>query len=235
MAYLKLLPIETIAKEALCWALARTLGLPVPLAFYVFVHPGDVEEFPKNAEKMPGNPENLAFGLEEAGILQDRVENRRAVESRIGIWKHALACGIFDEWIINSDRIPNNLLFAGESNFILIDHDDALPSYASFENHSTSDVLRKLSENKTQFEQHVLRRDAEQFLEEIRNIDFQQILQMILHENVPEINQNLFSKHIEFLRRRARILPRIVSEGLRSQQVGFLLDNEIGEEMERYK
>lgn len=234
-AYLKFMPIETIAKEALCWALARTLGLPVLQAYYVALHPGDIEDFSENPGNFPGNSKNLAFGLEEADISLNRVENRRVVEARIGAWKHALACGIFDEWIVNSDRIPHNLLFAGENNFILIDHDDALPAYASAEIHSTSDILRKLSEGTNEFEQHALLRDADQLLKEIRNIDFQQILKMVLHENVPEIDHTIFSQHIEFLRQRARVLPDIVSQGVRSEQIGFMLDDEIREEKERYR
>lgn len=233
-AYLKLLPKETIAKEALCWALARTLGLSVSQAHYVTVHSGDVEGLAENAQRTTGNTENLAFGLEHAGMSFGRIDNRRAVESRLENWPHALDCGVFDDWIVNGDRIPNNLLFAGENSFVLIDHDHALPSYASVDFQSTSDVLRSLSEGKTEFERRSLYRDAGPFLEGILNIDFEQILGMVLHENVPEISRNLFSEHIEFLRRRARVLPRIVANRLCGPQMRLKLDDEIGEEKERY-
>ena len=234
-AYLKLLPTEEIAKEALCWALARTLGLPIPQAFYVVLYRGDVEGFPDIAERLPGNPEVLAFGLEEAGILHDRIENRRAVESRLDSWDQALACGVFDEWIVNGDRIPNNLLFAGRNNFVLIDHDDALPSYASTNTHSISNVLKKLSEGKTEFVRYSLLRDAEEFLNDIQHVDFQKILQAVLHENVLDIDRSFFSKHIEFLRQRSKILPKIVSMGLLSRLTGLMLDDGIEEEKERYR
>lgn len=232
---MKLLPLETIAKEALCWALARALGLPVAQAYYVFVHPEYVEGFTEDTKRLPGNPENLAFGVEEVGMMSNRIENRRAVEKRIENWDQALACGVFDEWIFNRDRIPNNLLFAGKNSFVLIDHDDALSPFASVDTHSGSEVLRKLSEGKSEFERYALQREAEKILEDIRNVDWKQILQMVLHENVAEIEPTMFKKHIEFLRQRAEVLPGLVHLSLLTQQVGLMLDDEIGEEKEFYR
>lgn len=42
MAYLKLLKLEDIAREALCAVLARVVGLPIKQAFYVYVDPAIV-------------------------------------------------------------------------------------------------------------------------------------------------------------------------------------------------
>ncbi len=59
---------------------------------------------------------------------------------------------------------------------------------------------------------------------------------MVLHENVPEINRDLFLNHIAFLRRRARVLPAIVANCLLGSQLGFKLGagENIGEIMGEY-
>ena len=165
MAYLKLLLKEYIAKETLCWAMARILGLPVSQAHYVIVHSEDLEEPARSAGRIDGNSMNMAFGIEEASLSINRIDNRRAVERYLTNWKHALACGIFDDWIVNHDRIPDNLLYAGKNCFIMIDHDDALPSDASFDTHSISRVLKLLSLGKNELELHSLSRDTRPILE----------------------------------------------------------------------
>ena len=223
-AYLKLLPRDFIVKEALCWALARTLRLPVSQAYYVDVEPRFLKGIAGIEEMLTCNTQYL-FGLEEAGLLQTPVENRRAVERSLPKWQKALDCGVFDDWIVNGDRIPNNLLFAGANKFILIDHDNALPPYASIDTNSTSEVLKKLSEGKNKLQLDSLLRNAEQIFEKISNVDFEQILGMVLHPKVPEISKSLFLEHIGFLQKRAKVLPKIVAESLQGSQFWFKLDD----------
>lgn len=226
--YLKFLDLEGIVREALCWALARYLRLPMPQAYYVSANPNDLPG------TKSGNPHNLAFGLEETGLPLQRIENRRAVEDRLENWKFALQCGVFDEWIANRDRIPNNLLFFGRNEFVLIDHDDALPAHVSIESHSNSEILRRLGENMTESKRQDLRQQAGYFFKRIQRLDWERIRLMVAHENVPEIKQDMFSRHIEFLQQRASLLPIIVSLSLGIRQVGLDLDNEIREKKEGY-
>lgn len=47
-----------------------------------------------------------------------------ASNCRVGHLRKAIA---FDSWIANSDRTPANLLFRGTSDFLLIDHGEAIP------------------------------------------------------------------------------------------------------------
>lgn len=226
--YLKLLDLAGIAKEALCWALARNLGLPMPQAYFVFANPDDLPE------TKSGNSHNLAFGLEGTGIYTNRISNRRTVESQLEEWHLALECGIFDEWIVNRDRIPNNLLFSGKNNFYLIDHDEALQAYASVESYSQSQILRQLGENRTESERQAKLERAAYFLRRIQKLDWERINLMVDHENVPEIQPDMFSRHIEFLQQRASVLPAIVSSSLGIKQMRLNLTEEVREKEERY-
>ena len=226
--YIKLLDLNGIVKEALCWALARYLGLPIPQAYFVSANPDDLPG------TKPGNSENLAFGLETTGILTRRIENRSAVQNLLENWKFVLQCGVFDEWIVNGDRIPNNLLFIGKDDFVLIDHDEALQSYVSVESHSQSEILRRLGKDRTESGRRALVDQAGFFLRRIQSLDWGRIQQMVVHANVSEIQLNMFSTHIEFLQQRASALPEIVPLSLGIKQMRLDLTGEIREKKEEY-
>lgn len=118
-AFIKLLRIEDIAREAICAVLARKLFLPMLQPYYVSVDPATL------GGHVPRNPINVAFGLEADGLPNFRIASFQ-LEEELSNWQEALRLAAFDEWIFNRDRVPNNLIFAGDGNFWLIDHDDAL-------------------------------------------------------------------------------------------------------------
>jgi len=145
-----------------------------------------------------------------------------------------LECGVFDEWIINRDRIPNNLLYSSSEEFLLIDHDEALPAYAFSDSHSVSGILEALGARITHAERQALYKRSEFFIKRISKIDWEKIIPMVVVENVPEIRQDFFLKHFELLKRRSEILSAIVSTGLGISQVELLSGNEISEKKEKH-
>ncbi len=218
--YLKLLDVQGIAKESLCWALSRCLGLPIPQAYYVYANPNDLSEL------SPRNKFCLAFGTEEMEFSRDRIENRKVIESKLFEWEFSLQCGVFDEWIVNGDRIPNNLLYSSHGKFTLIDHDEVLPTHASVDSHSISEVLKRLSQNSTESAKHNLFERTKLFVLRIQRIDWERIRQMIIVENVPEVQWDMFMGHKNFLMQRAKILPEVLHLSLGISQTELLIGDD---------
>lgn len=103
--------------EVLCALLARRLGLAVPEPMLVFIPEG------------VGGP---AYGFGSAAVGHPNVMtwmrnlDQGSVLSRLRRWKNLVQSACFDEWIANCDRHQGNLLFDGDDQFWLIDHDLAL-------------------------------------------------------------------------------------------------------------
>ena len=217
-AYIKLLGIEDIAREAICAVLARKLHLPMLQPYYVQVDPTILSGVRGVG---PKNPSNLAFGLEEELVPYRRVVNQ-LLDEELQLWPDALRVAAFDEWVFNRDRIPSNLLFAGDHQFWLIDHDDALPNYASPECSSSSQLLQLLRKNKPQLALFRMHRSLRKRIEEYRSIDWNEILHLLNpHELTGSVS--IYGRYIGFLRQRIGHLDSIFSQdlGIRQQELGF--------------
>jgi hypothetical protein len=217
--FLKLLKIEDIAREALCAVLARVVALPIRQAFYVHVDPVDVPG------QRSGNPHRLAFGLEQEHYLTFRIANDQTHDA-IRRWDDALACGVFDQWIFNEDRLPNNLLRASNNVFWLIDHDEALPSYARADQVCNSQILQVLREGKTELDLHRLRRKALHVIERFRKVNWTDLTHYVLSTDVAMTDiRSHIEKHIEFLRRRIEHMPDILTHSLKIRQLDMRLES----------
>lgn len=219
MAFLKLLKIEDIAREALCAVLARLAGLPIAQAFYVDVDPTYVPGH------RSGNMYNLAFGLEQDYFPAFRIANDQ-INEKIRNWPDALACGVFDEWIFNGDRLPKNLLFASDGVYWMIDHDEALPNSARVDDVCYSQILQVFREGKNQLELHRLRRDALNVVERFKKIDWSCVLALLLPPELATTNiASHVEKHISFLKQRIGYMPDILTSSLNIKQLGLKLDD----------
>lgn len=221
LAYLKLLKIEDIAREALCAVLARMVGLPIAQAFYVHVDPALVPGH------FAGNIENLAFGLERDQYPAFRIANDQIYEE-IRRWPDALACGVFDEWVFNGDRLPKNLLFASNGVYWMIDHDEALPNSAHVDDVCNAQILQVLREGKTELDLHRLRREALNVVERFKNINWGEVTRLVLPPDVTMSGmESHIEKHIKFLRQRIEHMPDILTRSLKIKQLDLKLDGHI--------
>lgn len=219
LAFLKLLKLEDIAREVLCAVLARMVGLPVAQAFYVQVDPSIVPGH------RVGNHLKLAFGLEREHHVTFRIAND-AVHDAIRRWPEALACGVFDEWIFNDDRLPNNLLFARDGVYWMIDHDEALPNSAQPGEACNSRILPLLSDGETEFDLHKLRRDALAVVERFKGIDWNEVRQFVLIADVATTGLGgYYERHIDFLQKRIEYMPDILTQSLGIRQLNMKLDS----------
>jgi hypothetical protein len=173
LAYLKLLKIEDIAREALCAVLARVVALPIAQAFYVYVDPVYVPGH------LSGNIHKLAFGLEQDHFPAFRIADDQ-IHDEIRRWDEALVCAVFDQWIFNEDRLPKNLMRASNKVFWLIDHDEALPNSAHADDVCNSQILQVLGEGKTELELHRLKREVLYVVDRFKNINWRDVAQFVL-------------------------------------------------------
>lgn len=226
-AYVKLLNVEGVAREAICAVLARKLHLPILQPYYVNVDPDIVEDH------QSGNIHNIAFGLEADAAPAFRILNRLTSDEVSG-WREVLRLAVFDEWVYNGDRLPNNLLFTGKGRFLLIDHDEALPNYASPTTCSNAQLLQLLAQNKSEFELYEIRRRAMEYVEQYLSIDWGEMYDLLLPENLPGSTQ-LFKKHITFLTVRSKNMRDIINQslGIRQREIHFAVPDKTTREEEK--
>ena len=212
-AYVKLISIDDIAREAICAVLARKLQLPMLQPYYVQVDPAVIGDY------RVGNIYNIAFGLEADEAPTFRVMHN-LTEEEISGWEDVLRVAVFDEWIFNRDRIPNNLIFLGEGRFRLIDHDEALPNYVSPAAFSNAQLLQHLARNKSEIELYQIRRKAIGCIEEYQSINWDEIYKLLLPDILPG-GAPIFNKYIEFLRVRSKNMHAIITQslGLKQQEL----------------
>ena len=216
-AYLKLLKIEDIAREALCATLARLLSLPIAQAFYVSVDPSYVGGY-------IGNGQNIAFGLGNDRDTPTFAIRNANPDNLVHNWKEPdlTNCAVFDEWIFNRDRLPDNLILDSTGVYWLIDHDEVLPNYASPGTPADSQLLHLLSKSKSEIELRRLREDAMQRVEQYKRIDWNVVMGLLRPENLPGSEVH-YARYIDFLRNRIPAMYDIIttSIGIKQRQLNL--------------
>ena len=219
-AYLKLLKIEDIAREALCATLARLLGLPIAQAYYVSVDPSYV------GGQVIGNDQNVAFGLGKDRDCPTFAIRNADLDHLVHAWKEPdlTNCAVFDEWIFNTDRLPNNLIFDSTNVYWLIDHEEALPNYVLPDTPANSSLLRLLSKSRSEFELWKLREKAMKRVKQYRQIEWDKVLELLRPDNLPgsEIH---YARYIDFLRNRLPAMHGIITTSIGIQQKQLDLGN----------
>ena len=213
-AYLKLLRIEDVAREALCATLAQELRLPIFQAYYVYVDPSYVDS------RVIGNDQNTAFGLRKDPYCPMFAIRNANLESLLQQWPDAMNCAVFDEWIFNSDRLPNNLIFDSTRVYWLIDHDEALPNHASPTAPANSSLLRVLSGPKSEHERWRMRNQAMQRVHQFEQIEWDRVLDLLRPNDLPG-SESHYVRYINFLRDRIPAMHDIItaSIGIRQTQL----------------
>lgn len=216
-AYLKLLTIPDIAKEALCATLARRLHLPVPQPFYVYIDPVKIAGL--EGQYSHANHQGIAFGVEQALYPTRRILDSTALESEIAQWSGLTNSCVFDAWIGNSDRLPKNLLFEGNDSFWLIDHDEALNQYIPPDAAVGSQLFRILSSGKPEHVLYQIREACMRFAaSHIDPLNWDEIKQELVLPNVMGLEQHV-DKYISMLKDRKKNLRRIVTQELGIRQL----------------
>ena len=219
-AYLKLLNIGDIAREALCATLARLLGLPIAQAYYVSVDPSYV------GGQLIGNDQNIAFGLKQDPYYPTFPVRSGDLDRLVHEWTQsdALGCAVFDEWVFNSDRLPNNLIFDSTKVYWLIDHDETLPNGVSPDAPANSSLLRLLSSSKSEFELWKLRDRAMKWVRQYESTPWKRVLELLRPNDLPGSEAH-YLRYIEFLENRVPAMHDIITTSIGIQQRHLDLEN----------
>ena len=219
-AYLKLLKIEDIAREALCATLARYLSLPIAQAFYVNVDPSYIDG------QVIGNDQNIAFGLRKDPYCPTFAVRNADLDNLVHDWRDPdiTNCAVFDEWIFNRDRLPNNLIFDTTKVYWLIDHDETLPNNQAPDTPAYSSLLRLLSKSRSEFELWKLREKAMVQVQRFERIEWDKVLEL-LRSDILVGSEIHFARYIEFLQNRLSAMHSIITTSIGIQQRQLDLGN----------
>lgn len=114
VVFAKELSSREMSVEIVCAALGRKLALPIPEPVILFdsndkVYFGSVDtSYPSFSQYITNSADT-------------------SIKERLSTWPLLKNAAFFDEWIAMDDRHNGNLLFNGES-FFLIDHESAIPT-----------------------------------------------------------------------------------------------------------
>lgn len=134
-AYVKPIPLYQIVREVLCALIAQAVGLPVLRPGVVLVEDTALRDHGR-----------LAFGTLAADTRQlQGLRDDTVLRNQLARWQYLPLAIAFDEWIANADRTPRNLLFRGASDFVLIDHGEAMPPDLKPDEVSTANLLARLA------------------------------------------------------------------------------------------
>lgn len=209
-AFLKLLSLEGIAREAMCSVLARRLHLPVRQGYYVSL--GNTPFL-----RQAGNIEGLAFGCMHGFAPLFRLRDLPSFETALLRWPDLLKSAVFDEWIANEDRLPNNMAFERGGIFWLFDHDEAFPGHVSPNTPVRSQLLILLAKDKTEIDLHRIRNQALDIVKSYENINWDEIYSDVRAKEF-KILDSYFVRQINFLKARIPEMRTILTHNLGIKQ-----------------
>lgn len=123
-AYIKLLPTNLRAVEAVCAWIGRELGVPLPEPIFVTVSAGAVNQGCVWPFK---NGEEVCFAtLEIKQAKPVRRMQSNAISQIFTSWSKLVNAAVFDHLIANDDRSEENILLDARGTPWLIDHSRAL-------------------------------------------------------------------------------------------------------------
>ena len=123
-AYVKPIPKYRLVREVICALVAQAIGLPVASPGGASLDGAEIE-----------TSERFAFATLPHGLSARSMVDDPVLREQLSRWSCLHSAIAFDEWIANPDRTPQNLLFRGTSDFVLIDHGDAIAEGLSADSH----------------------------------------------------------------------------------------------------
>ena len=199
-AFIKMLPINGLVKEALAVVLARSLNLPVKEPYYVNV---------SSITSPLKNPQAVAFGS-VLGLMPAQAL-REGLPELLRAWPDLLSAGVFDLWVGNADRIPNNILYERGGVFWLIDHDEAFPEYLSPDEVRGTQLLDIAIGGLSEFEVHKLRKDARGLIQKCAEVDWHGIASQVNLGHISGCGRH-YRKYVDFLKQRVASMKNMLDK-----------------------
>jgi hypothetical protein len=123
-AFVKLLPANRRAIEAVCAWLAREMAAGAPEPFFVTVARSRI---PTGCAWQYDGAEHVCFGTREIPSARSirRIDSQH-ISERLNNWPCLIEAAILDTLIANEDRSEDNVLLDGSGKLWIVDHDRAL-------------------------------------------------------------------------------------------------------------
>lgn len=121
--YLRLAQPAPLVAELLCCVIARLLGLPAPEPFVVCVTPAALPDSKLACQKEA----QLCVATRDLGgatFAQLLRRDSATAKKMISRWEHLIPVTVLDEWLANTDRNYDNIIYIAQTLHI-IDHADA--------------------------------------------------------------------------------------------------------------
>lgn len=204
-----------LAKEIFFGLLSREIGLPTPAIFLVRIESNIIPGITKDT---------YAFGIKESKFpsVYTRIKQSGDISPMLLKWPHLYNCAAFDSWAGITDRIPDNLLFNGKEEFIVIDFGEALPGYITKSYAGMNSLIRDVLNNSTEFHQHQSLRKLNKEALKFNDIDLKYIANQIFSSN-RIIDASILKSICSLLESRKYHLPQIFQTqlGMTQHQLDF--------------
>lgn len=210
-AFVKLLSLEGIAREAICSVLGRMLHLPLRQGYYVNVANTQFH-------RQVGNLEHLAFGTLDDATRLFPLKELASLETHLLKWDDLLKSAVFDEWIANGDRLPNNMAFERGGVFWLFDHDDAFPGHVGPATPVSPQLLSLLARGKSELELHRIRHQAMDIVRSYAEINWDEVSDCVRVTEEGKCMKLYFDKQIHFLKARIPEMRDLLTKDLGIKQ-----------------
>ncbi|MCP4488124.1 MAG: hypothetical protein GY820_12510 [Gammaproteobacteria bacterium] len=215
----KIVEPKKLILELCCASLGRTMGLPIPIPLLVQV-------VPSLHQGLALSKRLFAMGSIDGQYPSYGSRFRYSEVAKTALLKcHQISdCAVFDCWIGNEDRFPNNLLFDGSSNIRLIDHDDALPSYLEAHMPTKCQLIKMIATDMNEIELHRFKKKMLGFLPKINEIDFLVFKNSIPYKNI-ERGEIEVDRVIGLLEARLPLMNSLLSNALGIKQIDLNLES----------
>lgn len=227
-AFIKLVTPGELSREAFLTVLGRELALPIPRPFYVQVDPTYVGTSAQVSRL------GVAFALEAERLPNQRVFHEDILNN-IGQWSEVYRCAAFDSLIGNRDRVPSNLLFAGNSGYWLIDHEEAMPAHLT-DSEAVGSQLCALVRDAvgSELELYRAREKMLAFVETVNNVDWSHVRGCLRLDELPEIASDV-EKFILLIQSRIVNMRDILSVdlGIKQAEIPFAFAQDGSKEAEQ--
>ena len=160
-AYIKPLPKYQLVREVLCALVAQAVDLPVASPGVADLDGAEIE-----------TSERFAFATLPQGLSARSMGDDPILREQLSRWPGLHASIAFDEWIANPDRTPQNLLFRGTSDFVLIDHGEAIAQGLSADSQVRNWLARFMSSDLKREEESIAVQRVQEATALFKDVDF---------------------------------------------------------------
>ena len=198
-AYVKVIPPYQLVREVVCGLVAQAAELPI-------VEPGVALLDNARLEDVESRYAFATLAVHEGA--NQRIRDDYVLREQLSRWPDLRKAIAFDSWIANSDRTPANLLFRSPSDFLLIDHGEAIPAGMSADAHVTNRLAQLAFFDVSRVEEDLAVQRVQHAAAAFDEVDFEKIAVASLSQGWD--GESMLRECCRFLEDRLRYLDDLI-------------------------